>query len=136
MNASRIHPSKPSATAHDHLRLREIAPQLRAMLADPDWLPACQDIPGLNALLTRIENDPEVGESATPPDVAVLLAAHQDFIRFRNALAARLNTPDDKPLRITPEEWLYLRLRHPGKGENLAPYANYRLQEGRFRIGD
>ena len=127
--------ANPPVTAH-HVRQREIAPQLREMLADADWLPACKDVAGLDDMLHRIEHEPAAGEDVAPPDVVLLIAAHQDFSRFRRALAARLNAPDDTPLHITPDEWLYLRLRHPDKAENLAPYATYRLEEGRFRIVD
>lgn len=130
-------PSTAASSADNHrFRLREIAPQLREMLADRDWLPACQDVSGLQALLVRIDDVPGAGDNAVPPDVALLVTAHQDFSRFRRALAARLNTPDERPLHITPDEWLYLRLRHPDKAANLAPYANYRPEEDRFHIGD
>ncbi len=126
---------RPSST-QPAMRMREIAPQLREMLADADWLPACKDVAGLQALMLRIEHDPAAHEEPAPPDVALLVAAHQDFSRFRRALAARLNAPDDKPLHITPDEWLYLRLRHPDKADNLAPYAKYRSEDGRFHIVD
>jgi hypothetical protein len=140
MNVSESrHPASPATDPHattHHMRLHEIEPQLREMLADEDWLPACKDVAGLQALLLRIENDPAANEDTAPPDVALLVAAHQDFSRFRRALAARLNSPDDKPLHITPDEWLYLRLRHPEKAANLAPYAQYRPEDGRFHIVD
>lgn len=127
-----------SVSSVDIIRLTmgDIAPQLRDMLADADWLTACQDVSGLNELLEHIDSDADAANEPAPPDVALLVAAHADFSRFRRALAARLNAPDDKPLRITPDEWLYLRLRHPDKAANLAPYANYRLEEGRFHIVD
>lgn len=140
MNVPSFRPPDPSSAAssasNHRFHLREIAPQLREMLADSDWLPACQDVSGLQALLARIDSDPKAGDEAVPPDVALLVTAHQDFTRFRRALAARLNTPDERPLHITPDEWLYLRLRHPDKAANLAPYANYRPEEDRFRIAD
>jgi len=133
-------PPDPSAAAtsadHQRFRLRDVAPQLREMLADTDWLPACQDVSGLKTLLARIDAEPGAGDETVPLDVALLVTAHQDFSRFRRALAARLNTPDEKPLHITPDEWLYLRLRHPDKAANLAPYAHYRPEEDRFHIVD
>ena len=140
MNVPRFRPpdpvAGPSTGETQRLRLRDIAAQLRQMLDDADWLPACQDIPGLRALLGRMDAEPAAGDGTVPPDLALLLAAHQDFSRIRRALAARLNTPDEKPLHITPDEWLYLRLRHPDKAANLAPYANYRPDGDRFHIVD
>lgn len=130
----------PDATAppatDERFCLREVAAQLREMLIDRDWLPACQDVAGLKALLHRIDTEPDAGDAAVPTDVALLVAAYQDFSHFRRALAARLNAPDDLPLHITPEEWLYLRLRHPEKLTARAPYANYRPLEDRFHIVD
>ncbi len=128
--------ARPVAGDAERPTLGELAPQLRDMLADEDWLPACPDVDALRALLRRLEQDPDAATQAPAADVALLLAAHQDFSRFRRALAARLNTPDDRPLHITPDEWLYLRLRHADKATNLAPYAEYRLQEDRFKIVD
>lgn len=132
------HSGAASATrfAPHSLSLREIAPQLRQMLADEDWLPACQDLPRLEELLDRIDSEPELGDQKTAADVALLIAAHQDFCRFRRAMTARLNAPDNKPLRVTPDEWLYLRLRQDRHPESLRPYANYRPEEDRFHIVD
>ncbi|KGI77799.1 hypothetical protein [Oleiagrimonas soli] len=125
----------PASDAHP-LNLRELAPHLRAMLADEDWLPACQDLDKLDELLYRIDTEPSCGNEVPDPDVALLIAAHQDFCRFRRAMAARLNTPDDTPLHITPDEWLQLRLRHGRAPESLEPYANYRAEEDRFHVVD
>ncbi|GAB3034943.1 hypothetical protein GCM10027285_17430 [Oleiagrimonas citrea] len=128
---------QPASAASHPLNLRELAPQLRDMLADEDWLPACQDLTKLDELLYRIDTDPQCGDEAPDPDVALLIAAHQDFCHFRRAMAARLNIPDDKPLHITPDEWLQLRLRHGTTPESLRPYAKYRSEgDDRFHIVD
>ena len=76
-------------------------------------------------------------KTAVPTDVALLVAAHQDFSRFRRALAARLNAPDDLPLHITPDEWLLPAPAPPREARRpWAPYANYRPLEDRFHIVD
>lgn len=118
------------------LSLHDIAPQLRAMLDDADWQLACQNPSHLQALLQRIDAEPGFGSHAPPADVAILVAAHQDFCRFRRAMAARLSAPNDPPMHITPDEWLQLRLRHRTDSGTRPPYAEYRPREDRFHIVD
>lgn len=109
--------------------------QLREMLSDADWLPACQHLDQLQELLKRLDSDPTSASEPPPPGLISLITAYVDFRQFRDQVAADLNLPDDQPLHVTPEEWLERRLHHYGEEETRLSFADYRLSAERFRIG-
>lgn len=137
MNATRSSSELSGAAALSvgAVSLGDFAPQLRDMLADEDWRSACQNYEELEALAEKLAADPDFGRQPPPAGLPILAASYADFCRFRRSLAAALNTPDDQPLHVTPEEWLQHRLRHYGEAtDEHASFADYRLHRDRFRV--
>ncbi len=137
MKASRSHTpsfSTPGLSLNGST-LGDFERPLRDMLADDDWRPACQHPDELSALLRLLQDHPQSAHQSPPPGLATLATAYADFCHFRRKLAAELNTPDDQPLHITPDEWLQYRLRHYGTvDDNLRGFGDYRMHRGRFHV--
>jgi hypothetical protein len=119
-----------------NIRMGELRSALAAMLADADWMQACQDAQSLRELLQHLDSAPEAGEDAPPPGLISLISAHADFERFRRELRATLNLPDDQPLQVTPEDWLRHRVGgYTSDARGRSRYARFRMQPARFQIG-
>lgn len=132
-------PAYPAPTlphlAIGSVTLADLATQLRDMLADEDWRPACQDFDSLVALQARLQANPDACAEAPPPGLIALISAYADFCRFRRDASAELNVPDGERLHVSPEEWLQQRLHHYRSDTAMArPFADYRVHRQPFRV--